>query len=125
MLVRFEESGFDLCSPLMMALKAHPDLSSSRTNGDSLKLRKRNIREKNTATPAIYVVLIDLILSNVSFKHNIISILTNHLNFPINLLKMCGHVNLPIGVVCSIEERWFARTTLHVAFVDHGPIKVK
>jgi hypothetical protein len=34
-------------------------------------------------------------------------------------------MNLPIGVVCSIEECWFARTTLHVAFVDHGPIKVE
>ena len=28
-------------------------------------------------------------------------------------------------VVCSIEVRRFAGTTLHVAFVDHGPIKVE
>jgi hypothetical protein len=36
---------------------------------------------------------------------------------------MRGHADLPIGVVYSIEERWFAETTLHVAFIDHEPIK--
>jgi hypothetical protein len=74
---------------------------------------------------AICVVLIDLILSNVSFKHNIISILTNLPNFSINPLKMCGYVNLLIGVVYSIEEQWFAETLPHAAFVNHGPIKVE
>jgi hypothetical protein len=61
----------------------------------------------------------------MGFKHNVSSILTNLPNKPINLLEMCGHANLPIGVVCSIEERWFAGTTLHVAFVDHRLIKVE
>ena len=109
----------------MIALKPHKDLSSSRTIGDSLKLRKQNTRKENTASLAICVVLINSILSVASIKHNVISILTNLLNFPINPLKMRRHVNLSIGVVCSIEERWFAKTMLHVAFMDHGPIKVK
>jgi len=34
-------------------------------------------------------------------------------------------VDLPIRIVGPIEVRWFARTTLHVAFVDHEPIKVE
>jgi hypothetical protein len=38
---------------------------------------------------------------------------------------MHGHADLPIGVVCSIEEWWFARTMLHVTFVDHKPIKME
>jgi hypothetical protein len=124
-LVRLEEYGFDLCSPLVIALKLHPDLSSSHTIRDSFELRKRKTREKNTASNAICVVLIDLILNNVSFKHNIISILTNLPNFSIYPLKMCGYVNLPIGVVYSIKERWFAETLPHAAFVNHGPIKVE
>jgi hypothetical protein len=61
----------------------------------------------------------------MGFKHNAGSILANLLDKPINPLKIHGHVDLPIGVVCSTKERWFARTTLHVAFVDHGPIKVE
>ena len=73
----------------------------------------------------VYVVLINLILSVASIKHNVISILIYLQNFSINSLKMRRHANLPIGVICSIEERWFAGTTLHVAFVDHGPIKVE
>jgi hypothetical protein len=61
----------------------------------------------------------------MGFKHNVGSILANLPDKPINPLKMRGHVDLPIGVVCSIEERWFVGTMLHVAFVDHGPIKVE
>jgi hypothetical protein len=34
-------------------------------------------------------------------------------------------VDLPVGVVCSIEERQFVGTVLHVAFMDHRPIKVE
>jgi hypothetical protein len=37
-LVRLVESGFDLCGPLMIALKPHPDLPSGSTIGDSLEL---------------------------------------------------------------------------------------
>jgi hypothetical protein len=72
-------------------------------------------------------MLILLLLSGMStrFKHNVSSILTNLLDKPINPVKMCRHANLPIGVVCSIKELWFARTTLHVTFMDHGPIKVE
>jgi hypothetical protein len=61
----------------------------------------------------------------MGFKHNVSSILVNLPDKPINPLEMSGHVNLPIGIICSIEERWFAGTTLHVAFMDHGPIKVE
>ena len=35
---------------------------------------------------------------------------------------MRRHADLPIAVVCSIEERWFVGTTLHVAFVN-GSLK--
>jgi hypothetical protein len=111
----------------MIALKPHPDLLSSLTIEDSLELRKRKTREKNSASSAICVVPILLILSGTTtrLKHNENSILTNLPDKPINLLKMCGHVDLPIGIIYSIEERWFAGTTLHVAFIDHGPIKVE
>jgi hypothetical protein len=59
------------------------------------------------------------------FKHNVSSILVNLSDKPIDPLKMREHTDLLIGIVCSIEEWWFAGTTLHVAFVDHGPIKVE
>jgi hypothetical protein len=62
---------------------------------------------------------------STGFKHNVGSILANLPDKPINPLKMHGHADLSIGVVCSIEERWFAETTLYVAFIDHGPIKMK
>jgi hypothetical protein len=76
---------------------------------------------------AISVVPIFLILRDTStgFKHNVGSILVNLPDKPINPLKIRGHVDLSIGIVCSIEERWFAGTTLHVAFMDHRPIKVE
>jgi hypothetical protein len=61
----------------------------------------------------------------MGFKHNISSILANLSNKSINPLEMRGHADLPIGIISSIEERWFTRITLHVAFVDHGPIKVE
>jgi hypothetical protein len=59
------------------------------------------------------------------FKHNVNSILTNLPDKSIDPLKMRGHADLPIGVVCCIEEQWFVRTTLYVVFMDHGPIKVE
>jgi hypothetical protein len=126
-LVHLVESGFDLCGPLMIALKPHPDLASSSTIGDSFDLLKRKTREKNCASSAISVVPIFLILCDMStgFKHNVGSILINLPNKSINPLEMRGHADLLIGVVCSIEGRWFAGTTLHIAFIDHRPIKVE
>jgi hypothetical protein len=91
----------------MIALKPHLDLQSGSTIGDSLELLKRKTREKNYASSAISVVLIFFILCDTStgFKHNVGSILANLQNKPINPLEMRRHVDLPIGVVCSIEER--------------------
>jgi hypothetical protein len=111
----------------VIALKPHPDLPSSSTIGDSFELLKRKTREKNCASSAISVVPIFLILCDTStgFKHNVSSILANLPNKPINTLEMRGHADLSIGIICSIEERWFAGTTLHVAFVDHEPIMVE
>jgi hypothetical protein len=77
-----------MCDSLVIALKPHLDLSSSHTIGDSLKLRKRKTQKENTANLAICIVLINLILSVASIKHNVISILINLSNFSINLLKM-------------------------------------
>jgi hypothetical protein len=59
------------------------------------------------------------------FKHNVSNILVNLPDLPINALKMRGLADLLIGVVCSIEEWRLVGTALHVAFVDHGPIKVE
>ena len=70
-------------------------------------------------------MLVDLFLTHTSSKHLAIRILTNLLNSPIKALKMRRHVDLPVGVVSSIEVGWLAGTALHVAFVDHGPIKVE
>ena len=109
----------------MIALKPHPDLSSNRTIGEFLKLRKRKTQKENTTSFAICIVLVDPLLTDTSSKHLVVRILTNLLNSPINALKMCRHVDLSVGVVCSIEVGRLARTTLHVAFVDHGPIKVE
>jgi hypothetical protein len=124
-LVRLEESGFDLNGSLVIALKPHPYLPSSRIIRDSLKLRKRKTREKNIASSTICVMLILLFLSGIGtrFKHNISSILTNLLDKPIDLLKIHGHVDLLIGIVYSIEERWFAGTTIYVTFVDQGRLR--
>ena len=58
-------------------------------------------------------------------EHNVSSIIANFLDEPINPLEMRRHADLPIRIVGPIEVRWFAGTTLHVAFVDHGPIKVE
>jgi hypothetical protein len=111
----------------MIALKPHPDLPSGSTIRDSLELLKRKTREKNCASSAISVVPIFLILRDTSmgFKHNVSRILANPPNKAINPLNMRGLADLPIGIISSIEERWFAGTTLHVVFVDHGPIKVE
>ena len=124
-LVHLKESSFNMCGSLMIALKPHLDLSSSRTIGDSCKLRKRKTQKENTTSLAICVVLVDLLLTDTSSKHLVVRILANLPNSPINALKMRRHADLPVGAICSIKERRFARTTLHVAFVDHRPIKVE
>ena len=119
------ESGFDLCGSLMIALKPHPDLLSSSTIRDSLKLRKRKTRKENTMSLAIWVVLVNLLLTDTSSKHLVVRILTNLPNTSINALKMRRHADLAVWVVCSIEVRRFAGTTLYITFVDHGPITVE
>jgi hypothetical protein len=103
MLVRLKKSSFDLCSSLVIALKPHPDLSSSSTIRDSLKLRKGKTRKENTTSLTIYVVLVNLLLNDMSNKHLVVRILTNLLNSLINSLKMHRHADLLVGVVCSIE----------------------
>jgi hypothetical protein len=100
-LVRLIESEFDLCGPLMIALKPHPDLPSSSTIRDSLELLKRKTQDKNCASSTISVVSIFFILRDTStgFKHNVGSILANLPNKPINPMEMLRHADLPIGVV--------------------------
>jgi hypothetical protein len=102
MLVRLKKSSFDLCSYLVIALKPHPDLSSSSTIRDS-QTQKGKTRNENTTSLAICVVLVNLLLTDTNRKHLIVSILTNLLNSLINALKMRRHANLPVRVVCSIE----------------------
>jgi hypothetical protein len=70
-------------------------------------------------------VLVNLLLTNTSNKHLVVRIFTNLPNSPINALKIRRHVDLLVGVVCSIEVRRFAGTALHVVFVDHRSIKVE
>jgi hypothetical protein len=103
MLVCLKKSSFDLCSSLMIALKPHPDLSSSNTIRDSLKLRKEKTQKENTTSLAIYVVLVNLLLTDMNSKHLIVSILTNLPKSLINALKMSRHADLPVRVVCSIK----------------------
>ena len=74
---------------------------------------------------AICVVLVNLLLADMSSKHLIVRILASLPNSPINALKMRRHADLLVGVVYSIEVGRLAGTTLHVAFVDHRPIKVE
>jgi len=52
----------------------------------------------------ICVVLINLLLSDTSIKHNISSILTNLIDSPVYALNMRRHENLLVGVVYSIKE---------------------
>ena len=103
-LVRLKESGFDLCGSLVIALKPHPDLSSSSTIRDSLKLKKGKTQKENTTSLAICIVLVNLLLIDTSSKHLVVSILTNLPNSPINALKMHRYADLTVGIVCSIEE---------------------
>ena len=124
-LVRLKESGFDLCGSLVTALKPHPDISSSSTIRDPLKLGKRKTRKENTTSLAICIVLVNLLLTNMSSNHLVVRILTNHPDLPVYALKMSKHADLPVRVVCSIEVGRLARTALYVTFVDHGPIKVE
>ena len=88
----------------MIALKPHPDLSSSSEIRNPLKLRKRKTKKENTTSLAISIVLVNLLLSDTSTKHNVISFLTNLLDPPVYALKMCRHADLLVGIVCSIEE---------------------
>jgi hypothetical protein len=92
-LVRLVESSFDLCGPLVIALKPHLDLPSSSTIGDSLKLLKQKTQEKNYMSSSISVVPIFFILHDTStgVKHNVGSILANFPNKPIKPLEMRGH----------------------------------
>jgi hypothetical protein len=57
--------------------------------------------------------------TSTGFKHNIGSILVSRPNKLINSLEMRRHADLPIGVVCFIEEWWFARTMLYIS--NTGP----
>jgi len=66
-----------------------------------------------------------MLLIETSSKHLVVRILANLPNSSINALKMRRHADLLVGAICSIEERRFAGTTLHVAFMDHGPIKLE
>ena len=125
MSIRVEESGFDLGCTLVVAKKLTPDLSSHRGVRNTIKLSGRKTREKSITSPAICVVLINLLLTNMRNKNLIVGILTNLLDKPIQTLEICRHADLTISIVCTIEVWQLARTGLHVAFADHRPIKVE
>jgi len=124
MSIRVEESGFDLGCTLVVAKKLTPDLSSHRGVRNTIKLSGRKTRQKSITSPAICVVLINLLLTNTRSKNLVVGILTDLPNTPIQALEIRRHADLPINIVCTIEVRQLAGTVLHVAFVDHGPIKV-
>ena len=109
----------------MVAKKITPDLSSCREVRNMIKLSGRKTRENSITSPAICVVSINLLLTNTRSKNLVVGILTNLLDTPIQTLEICRHADLTISIVCTIEVRWLAGTALHVAFVDHGPIKVE
>ena len=125
MSIHVEESSFELDYTLVVAKKLTPDLSRRREVRNTIKLSGRKTREKSITSPAICVVLINLLLTNTRSKNLIVGILTNLLDTQIQTLEICRHADLPISIVCTIEVRRLARIALHVAFADHGPIKVE
>jgi len=68
--------------------------------------------------------MMNFLLTNTRSKNLVVGILTDLPNTPIQALEIRRHADLPINIVCTIEVRRLAGTVLHVAFVDHGPIKV-
>jgi hypothetical protein len=92
----------------MIPLKGQPDLTSRIKVRHRLKLRKRKAREDSITGLAICFVLVNLLLTNLSSKHYIIWILTNLPNPRAYAPEICRHADLPIQVVCSIEEWWLA-----------------
>ena len=109
----------------MIPFKGLPDLSSRSEVINTIELRNEKARNDCITGLAICLMLVNLLLTDMSSKHHVIWILTNLPNPRVDALEMRRHADLPIRVVCSIEERWLAGTALHVAFVDHGPIKVE
>ena len=109
----------------MVAKKLTPDLSSRREVRNTIKLSGRKTREKSITSPAICVVMMNFLLTNTRSKNLVVGILTDLPNTPIQALEIRRHADLPISIVCTIEVRRLAGTALHVAFVDHGLIKVE
>ena len=125
MSIRVEESGFDLGCTLVVAKKLTLDLSSRREVRNTIKLSGRKTRENSITRPAICVVMMNFLLTNTRSKNLVVGILTNLLDTQIQTLEICRHADLPISIVCTVEVRRLAGTALHVAFADHGPIKVE
>ena len=77
MSIRVEESSFDLGCTLVVAKKLTLDLSSHREVRNTIKLSGRKTRENSIMSPAICVVLINLLLTNTRSKHLVVGVLTN------------------------------------------------
>jgi hypothetical protein len=90
---------------------------------NSLKFSKRETREQSIPSLVVQIMKLQLNRSDpraLSIEH---SVEANLLDAIPNTLKECRHADLPVRVVRPIEERWLARTTFHVAYVDFEPIR--
>jgi hypothetical protein len=108
---------------LMESLKGRPDLMSHSQVSNSPKLTKRETQEQSVLSFVVRIMELHLNWSDpvtCSIKNRIEE------NFPnpiTDALKIRRNVNLLVRVIGPIEERRFANTSFHVAYVDFEPIR--
>jgi hypothetical protein len=88
-----------------------------------LKLSKRETREQSVSCFVVRVMELHLNRSDPSTLGIEHSIEINLLDTISNTLKICGHADLPVWVVCPIEQWRFANTSFNVAFTDFRLIR--
>ena len=108
---------------LMESLEGRPDLMSHRQMSNSLKLTKRETREQSVSRFVVRIMELHLNWSDLITCSIEIRFKANLPNSVTDALKICRHANLLVRVVGPIEERRFANTSFHVAYVDFEPIR--
>jgi hypothetical protein len=108
---------------LIESLKGIPDLMSRSQMPNSLKLTKRETREQIVSSFVVRIMELHLNWSDSVTCSIEIRIKANFPNTVTDALKICRHANLPVRVIGPIEERRFANTSFHVAYMDFEPIR--
>jgi hypothetical protein len=101
----------------MEYLEGRPDLVSHSQMSNSLKLSKRETREQSVSSFVVRIMELHLNWSDQITCNIKCSIKLDLLGMVPNTFKVWRHVDLPVLVVCPIEQRRFANTSFHVAFV--------